>query len=160
MGFIGHHSPVGQPYHDMDNREMIASLHISLVLHGTHKEDNGWGSSASHPPRGEEEEDPFAVPKEMGIFQEISRCGFMLLGFPFRWLLRGGGVCLQPTYSTHTVLTPTRPHDTTKQPHDDKSSDCDLSVREIIARIQRNQDQFLSKVRLSTSIIVSSFLGS
>lgn len=27
------------------------------------------------------------------------------------------------------------------------NSDCDLSVREIIARIQRNQDQFLSKVR-------------
>lgn len=55
---------------------MIASLHISLVLHGTHKEDNGWGGGGAQPPRGEVEEDPFAVPKEMGIFQEISRCGF------------------------------------------------------------------------------------
>lgn len=54
---------------------MIASLNISLVLHGTHKEDNGWGAG-SQPPRGGEEEDPFAVPKEMGIFQEISRCVF------------------------------------------------------------------------------------
>jgi hypothetical protein len=60
------------------NREMIASLNISLVLHGTHK-DREWGGGRGRMPwegegAEEEEEDPFELPKEMGIFQEISRC--------------------------------------------------------------------------------------
>jgi ethanolamine-phosphate cytidylyltransferase len=78
-------------------REMIASLNISLVLHGTHKDDYDQYDTHTHTNGdSEEEEDPFKIPKEMGIFQEIS-------------------------------------------------SDCDMSVREIIGRIQRNQEQYISK---------------
>lgn len=68
-----------KPHHT--TREMIASLNISLVLHGTHK-DREWDPRGGKRPLQEEgeeeleleeEEDPFQVPKEMGIFQEISR---------------------------------------------------------------------------------------
>ncbi len=76
-------------------REMIASLNISIVLHGTHKDGFGLEEPGPHAIEPEEE-DPFYVPKEMGIFHEIS-------------------------------------------------SDCDLSVREIIARIQKNQELFSAK---------------
>lgn len=82
-------------------REMIASLKLSLVLHGRHRddiEDEGtWGGGVGGGREGGEgEEDPFAVPKEMKIFMEIS-------------------------------------------------SDCDLSVREIVSRIQKNQELFVAK---------------
>ncbi len=61
---------------------MIASLNISLVLHGTHKDRLEWPARRGRGDHGGEEaraavgeggEDPFQVPKEMGIFQEISR---------------------------------------------------------------------------------------
>lgn len=72
-------------------REMIASLKISVVVHGLHK-----GEYRYVPEHGGPEIDPHAVPKEMGIFHEIS-------------------------------------------------SDCDLSVRNIIHRIRENQEQLSSK---------------
>jgi len=81
-------------------REMIASLNLSLVLHGAHRDENdeegSWKGDGREGGAGCGEEDPFAVPKEMGIFGDVS-------------------------------------------------SDCALSVREIISRIQKNQELFVAK---------------
>lgn len=81
-------------------REMIASLNLSLVLHGAHRDENdeedSWKGEGREGGMGCGDEDPFAVPKEMGIFGDVS-------------------------------------------------SDCALSVREIISRIQKNQELFVAK---------------
>jgi hypothetical protein len=71
--------------------------------------------------------DPHAVPKEMGIFHEISRCAAQTATRPSPHHHLSWPVCVCLPVC---VIS---------------SSDCDLSVRNIIHRIRENQEQLSSK---------------